>query len=122
MRIVRHQHRRLVHMPLRIRLGKGEYQRHCAREKGTRYTCAECSDWSAMGRLPATMDSDRHGSGSIRFNRVQMQEVHTLTWQLNSPAAYTVGWVLQTIVLFAPANAARPALALIFPLTAVKAD
>jgi len=45
-----------------------------------------------------------------------------LTWQLNSPAAYTVDWVLQTIVLFAPANAAKPALALAFPLTAVKAD
>ena len=65
------------------------------------------------------MDSGRYGS--IRFNRVEMQ-LRTLSWQLNSPAAYTVDWVLQTIVLFAPANSARPALALAFPLTAVKAD
>jgi len=89
MRIVRHQRRRLVNIPPRIRLGKGECQRYCAREKGTRCRCAECSDWSAMGRLPATMDSGRHGS--IRFNRVEDASTYVdLATQL---ASCIYGWL-----------------------------
>jgi len=36
-----------------------------------RYMCAKYSDWSAMGRLPAKMGSDRHDS--IKFNSVGIQ-------------------------------------------------
>lgn len=47
--------------------------------------------------------------------------VGLLTWQLSSPAAYTVGWVLQTMVSFTPDAAASPSLTLALPLTAVHA-
>lgn len=67
-----------------------------------------------MGRSLAMSGSGRDGS-NILPNSIN---THTLTWQLSSPAAHTVGEVLHTMVSLTPVV---EVLSLALPLTAAYA-